>query len=72
MNNALYYSEFRGPSFGNSDLRLSVAFRLNSKPSNHYDFNICKQEYYEKKIRDTENVFYIEEYEVFQIIRNLL
>ncbi|EXX53055.1 hypothetical protein RirG_247560 [Rhizophagus irregularis DAOM 197198w] len=72
MNNALYYSDWRGPSFGYSDLKLAVAIRIGSKSSNHFNYNVCKQEYYEKKIRDIENMFYIEEYEVFQIIRNLL
>ncbi|EXX53057.1 uncharacterized protein OCT59_029383 [Rhizophagus irregularis] len=65
---ALYFSDLCGPSFGSSDLKLSVTIRYGVKSSNPYDLNICKQEYYEKKIRD-DNKFYIEDYEVFQLIR---
>jgi hypothetical protein len=68
MDKALYYPGWHGPSFGSSDLQLSVS--IGGNKSNNFDYNICKQTYYEKRIRNTENLFYIEEYEVFQIIRN--
>ncbi|GBC07116.1 hypothetical protein RclHR1_07270001 [Rhizophagus clarus] len=51
MDNALYYSEWRGPSFGASDLNLMMNF---GSKANQYDYNKCKQTNYEKKIRDTE------------------
>ncbi|GBB87259.1 hypothetical protein RclHR1_01370018 [Rhizophagus clarus] len=71
MDKALYYPSWHGPSFGSSDLQLSVSLNYNgANKSNKFDYNICKQTYYEKKIRNTENLFSIEEYEVFQIIRN--
>ncbi|PKC76256.1 hypothetical protein RhiirA1_406532, partial [Rhizophagus irregularis] len=66
MDKALYYPGWHGPSFGSSDLQLSVS--IGGNKSNNFDYNICKQTYYEKRIRNTENLFYIEEYEVFQII----
>ena len=31
--------------------------------------NYCGGNYYEKKIRDTEDKFFVEDYEIFQIIR---
>ncbi|PKK59931.1 hypothetical protein RhiirC2_762254 [Rhizophagus irregularis] len=68
MNNTFSYPNWCGPSFGSSDLKLSVPGLYSTSTS--YNFNICKQEYYEKKIRDTEDEFNIEEYEVFQLIRN--
>ncbi|UZO09170.1 uncharacterized protein OCT59_029407 [Rhizophagus irregularis] len=64
MDKALNYSELCGPSFGASDLHISV-----DPWGNNTDYNICVQANYEKKIRDTGNEFNIEEYEVFQIIR---
>ncbi|GBB87031.1 hypothetical protein RclHR1_01350006 [Rhizophagus clarus] len=58
------YSTFNGsafgPSFGYNDLIL-YGFNDNS-----YHYNIC----YEKNIRETMGNFIVEEYEVFQIIRN--
>ncbi|EXX59806.1 hypothetical protein RirG_185720 [Rhizophagus irregularis DAOM 197198w] len=53
MNNTFSYPNWRGPSFGSSDLKLSVPGLYSTSSS--YNFNICKQEYYEKKIRDTED-----------------
>ncbi|GBB88389.1 hypothetical protein RclHR1_14970002 [Rhizophagus clarus] len=67
MDKALYYCENCGPSFGKSDLVMSsVLFG----PERTFSNNICKQTYYEKKIRDTEEHFNIEDYEVFQINKN--
>ncbi len=40
-----------------------------SNETRAYDFVYCKKSSYVKKIRDTENEFFIEDYEVFQIIR---
>ncbi|GBC09947.1 hypothetical protein RclHR1_09220003 [Rhizophagus clarus] len=70
IDKALYYYDFCGPSFGGSDLSLSVCrFNFRANPSKEYDDNICKQFNYEKSIRDTEDHFCIEDYEVFQIRR---
>ncbi|GBC45271.2 hypothetical protein GLOIN_2v1881828 [Rhizophagus irregularis DAOM 181602=DAOM 197198] len=51
----LNYHDF-GPSFG-GDLTLFG------------DYGTCINRNFEKKIRETTDVFYVEEYEVFQIIR---
>ncbi|GBC09953.1 hypothetical protein RclHR1_09220009 [Rhizophagus clarus] len=67
MDKALYYSDVHGPSFG-SDLRISIYSRPNR--SYVFNYNSCKHINYEKKIRDTEDFFSIEEYEVFQIKRS--
>jgi hypothetical protein len=52
-----------GPSFGYNDLKLCV-----NGESFDNCINYCKRESYEKQIRNTEVNFFIEEYEVFQII----
>ncbi|PKY35897.1 hypothetical protein RhiirB3_533357 [Rhizophagus irregularis] len=63
INYALNYGSYRGPSFG-SDLVL-----YGSNSTRDYDNIYCNQNYYEKKIRDTEDKFLIDDYEVFQIIK---
>jgi hypothetical protein len=63
MDKALIYCNTHGPSFGSSDLELS-------RKEEHQPYNRCKQADYEKRIRDTEDEFSIESYEVFQIIKN--
>jgi hypothetical protein len=50
-----------GPSFGDGDLTLSGL--------NYYNDNYCRKSSYEIPIRETEDRFSIEEYEVFQIIK---
>ncbi|EXX63175.1 uncharacterized protein OCT59_018311 [Rhizophagus irregularis] len=62
VDSALNYGKNYGPSFG-KDLVI-----YGSSDTKDYDDNVCKLVYYEKKIRDTENKFSIEDYEVFQII----
>ncbi|GBC49109.2 BTB/POZ protein [Rhizophagus irregularis DAOM 181602=DAOM 197198] len=65
---AFYYHDFCGPSFGGSDLSLSVCkFNFRANPSKEFDDNICRQFNYEKMIRDTDEHFCIEDYEVFRI-----
>ncbi|PKK66416.1 hypothetical protein RhiirC2_753490 [Rhizophagus irregularis] len=63
MNYAINYHPNAGPYFG-SDLII------HSSDSPYGDFNVswCRQKYYEKKIRDTEAKFTVEDYEVFQIL----
>ncbi|PKC57963.1 hypothetical protein RhiirA1_471691, partial [Rhizophagus irregularis] len=60
---ALWFSYTTGPYFGND---------INIIALNHYTdyvtIKYCKR-FYEKKIRDSEGEFAIEDYEVFQIIK---
>ena len=51
-------------------LAVETLFRSTISSSQEYNSNICIQVDYEKRIRDTEDKFYIEDYEVFEIIRN--
>ncbi|CAB4431990.1 unnamed protein product [Rhizophagus irregularis] len=62
IDSALFYHMYCGPAFSN-DLYIGVEEDDDSK---EYNFNICQQESYEKKIRDTEDVLSVEDYEVFQ------
>jgi hypothetical protein len=62
-NHAIYNGCFYGPLFGGGDLDL---WSYNSKFGN----SMCKKASYDKSIRKTENEFFIEELEVFQIINN--
>jgi hypothetical protein len=60
-----YYSndDSGGPAFGNSDLDLYG--------NNCYNESWCHHtEYYDKPIRDNDNYFSVEEYEIFQIIKD--
>ena len=51
-----------GPSFGNNDLFLYG--------NNFYERSVCGKVAYEKPIRESKKEFSVEEYEVFQIIKN--
>ncbi|GBC28926.2 carbohydrate-binding module family 13 protein [Rhizophagus irregularis DAOM 181602=DAOM 197198] len=55
-------SAYSGPSFGVGDLKLYG--------DNCYDESSCCNFDYEKPIRDTKNRFSVEEYEIFQIMKN--
>jgi len=57
------FSKF-GPAFNNDPI-LGVTEENGLK---EYSNCYCKQNCYEKKIRDMKNDFLIEEYEVFQIV----
>ncbi|RIA93166.1 hypothetical protein C1645_874226 [Glomus cerebriforme] len=62
-NHAIYNSDFCGPTFGNDDLNLfDRLFSLSDRRS------ISKKNSYDKSIRETEDKFYVEECEVFQIV----
>jgi hypothetical protein len=63
---AVYYHKCFGPTFGNDDFDIFVN---EGDGSGEYDYCRCMQVSYEKKIRDTEDEFSIEDYEVFQIIK---
>jgi hypothetical protein len=65
---ALDYSTKCGPQFGRDLVINSYKY---SDDDEYTIFNVtyCKNEYYERRIRDTRNYFSIEDYEVFQIIR---
>ncbi|GBC47262.2 BTB/POZ protein [Rhizophagus irregularis DAOM 181602=DAOM 197198] len=67
MNRAINYCNAFGPSFGVNDLIISHSSILNDKSP--FNYNRCKQKNYEKRIRDTEDKFDIEDYEVFQIMK---
>ncbi|GES93555.1 hypothetical protein GLOIN_2v1868421 [Rhizophagus clarus] len=61
-NYAVDYSTICGPQFG-YDLTICSTDR-----SINYSKIFCKQHFYVKSIRDTEDEFLIEDYEVFQLI----
>ncbi|RGB27416.1 hypothetical protein C1646_386619 [Rhizophagus diaphanus] len=67
-NYALDFSTKCGPQFG-SDLNINSYKDSNSNEYTNFNESCCKKRHYEKRIRDTENNFSIEDYEVFQIIR---
>ncbi|PKC53292.1 POZ domain-containing protein [Rhizophagus irregularis] len=60
MDNALYFHSYYGPSFGDSDLKLSHNWSV-TEP---FNYNICRQDHYEKTIRETQEEFHIEDYEL--------
>ncbi|PKK73349.1 hypothetical protein RhiirC2_740941 [Rhizophagus irregularis] len=66
MDNALSCYGNYGPSFGESDLKLSYSGWNSTKP---FNYNECRKDHYEKTIRDTREKFHIEDYEVFRIKR---
>ncbi|EXX52769.1 hypothetical protein RirG_250030 [Rhizophagus irregularis DAOM 197198w] len=61
---AILYNSIGGPLFG-SDIIVKA-----SSESAVYDIIWCRKLYYEKKIRETTDPFFIEDYEVFQIKRD--
>ncbi|PKY30725.1 BTB-domain-containing protein [Rhizophagus irregularis] len=65
VNYAMYYGDNVGPTFGR-DIDIYVEMGNGSK---EYNYCQCKQKYYERGIRDKEDLFLIEDYEVFQIIK---
>ena len=64
MDEALIYCNEFGPTFG-SDLML----RAKGPDDTEYNFILCEQQSYEKKVREAEDKFLIEDYEVFQVIK---
>ncbi|RGB27281.1 hypothetical protein C1646_799185 [Rhizophagus diaphanus] len=60
---ALNYGAKRGPCFGNDIIIEATSESVN------YKIIQCYQFYYKKKIRDTEDSFLIEDYEVHKIIK---
>ncbi|GBB88392.1 hypothetical protein RclHR1_14970005 [Rhizophagus clarus] len=68
IDKALFFSDKFGPTFGGNDLKLSYSeyTMVIQRDNNSFNFNICKQNNYEKKIRD-ETEFDVEDYEVFQL-----
>ncbi|RGB40695.1 hypothetical protein C1646_753042 [Rhizophagus diaphanus] len=65
VNYAMYYGDNVGPTFGR-DIDIHVELGNGSK---EYNYCQCKQKYYERGIRDKDDLFLIEDYEVFQIIK---
>ncbi|CAB4412185.1 unnamed protein product [Rhizophagus irregularis] len=62
-DHALWFSSTAGPHFGN-DINIGALI----KSADYNTIEYCKR-FYEKKIRDSEGEFAIEDYEVFQIIK---
>ncbi|GES93542.1 hypothetical protein GLOIN_2v1782772 [Rhizophagus clarus] len=62
-DHAVVYKPRFGSQFGRD------IFIYSSAESVDYDTASCEKNFYEKKIRDTEDKFSIEDYEVFQILR---
>ncbi|EXX62199.1 uncharacterized protein OCT59_029212 [Rhizophagus irregularis] len=62
-SHALFYHNRFGPTFGDDDIDIFVC-----EDDKEYDHCSCTQLSYEKRIRDTDDNFSIEDYEVFQII----
>ncbi|POG69913.1 hypothetical protein GLOIN_2v1877169 [Rhizophagus irregularis DAOM 181602=DAOM 197198] len=65
INGALFYHTRSGPTFGR-DLYIGVK----GVDSDEYHRNYCRKYRYEKEIRNTEDLFSIEDYEVFQIVKS--
>ncbi|UZO05049.1 uncharacterized protein OCT59_025410 [Rhizophagus irregularis] len=61
---AIYYYYRNGPRFGDD-----IIMHASGGNYTDYDEIRCKKKYYEKKIRNTENYFSIDDYEVFQIVK---
>jgi hypothetical protein len=69
-NKALYYSSNYGPTF-NYDIDIYVECEDDEDEvddKKNYDVIQCIQQSYEKKIRDTRDIFLIDDYKVFQIL----
>ncbi|RGB29936.1 hypothetical protein C1646_672074 [Rhizophagus diaphanus] len=61
-NCAIWNGCYYGPYFGSYDFALCG--------KDFYNESYCRKGTYEKKIRKTEDTFSVEEYEIFQIIKN--
>ncbi|GBC11516.2 BTB/POZ protein [Rhizophagus irregularis DAOM 181602=DAOM 197198] len=61
---AFYNGSYVGPYFGKDLIIYS-----SSSDFEDYSHRYCRKNYYEKIIRDTEDLFSIEDYEVFQITK---
>ncbi|GBB98673.1 hypothetical protein RclHR1_32990001 [Rhizophagus clarus] len=59
---AIYNSDCHGPTFGYGDLLLIGDY--------FYNLSLCDGFAYENRIRETVNKFSVEEYEIFQIIKD--
>src|SRR5204863_227922 len=63
IDGAVHYYHKHGPHFGEDLLVWSSGETADYSPTS------CRKKYYEKKIRDTDGRFSLEDYEVFQIIK---
>jgi hypothetical protein len=64
---AIYNDLVHGPSFGYSDLMIMK----DVMSENYFARCYCKKYSYEKSIRETGDFYFIEEYEVFQITKDI-
>ncbi|EXX76959.1 uncharacterized protein OCT59_020972 [Rhizophagus irregularis] len=62
---AIFYVPNCGPLFGEDGDDLAIW------GDNFYDKSFCRKRSYKKRIRKTEDMFSVEEYEVFQIIKEI-
>ncbi|EXX72712.1 uncharacterized protein OCT59_025337 [Rhizophagus irregularis] len=65
-NRAIHYGTNSGPYFGDD----IIVYNSGDLFSTDYNRIRCKNKYYEKKIRDSDDYFSIEDYEVFQIVKS--
>jgi hypothetical protein len=70
VNKALFYKPSFGPTFSDDIDLYVMKGGIEPREQREYNYSRCKQTSYEKMIRDTEERFSIEDYEVFQIINN--
>ncbi|EXX72057.1 uncharacterized protein OCT59_029134 [Rhizophagus irregularis] len=64
-NFALFYNREYGPTFG-TDIDIYVE---DGDGSREYNYCRCKQRHYDRNIRNTDDTFLIEDYEVFHIMK---
>ncbi|EXX60249.1 uncharacterized protein OCT59_021173 [Rhizophagus irregularis] len=71
-NLAIRYWDNYGPSFGSGDLTIYGGYGGFRNESNFCSngYNYCRKASYEKNIRVSDYTFSVEDYEVFQIIKN--
>ncbi|PKC51472.1 hypothetical protein RhiirA1_543690, partial [Rhizophagus irregularis] len=65
---AIFCGEVWGPQFGKDLIINSYKITSNSDEFTDFCVTCCRNNFYERNIRDTEDNFSIEDYEVFQII----
>ncbi|RGB23085.1 hypothetical protein C1646_775033 [Rhizophagus diaphanus] len=66
VNHAIYYGTNSGPYFGDD----IVVYNSQDLFGTDYYRIRCRNNYYEKKIRDSDDYFSVEDYKVFQIVKS--
>ncbi|RGB40682.1 hypothetical protein C1646_380537 [Rhizophagus diaphanus] len=70
VDKALYYKYSFGPTFYDDLYLYVMKGGIEPREGREYNYSSCKQKSYDKKIRNEEGRFTIEDYEVFQIVNN--